>query len=405
VKPRAAVTFDEKPTCPDGEIVAYRIGENSLIDFEKEAIGLDFEVMHSIVITKFGILAIDRKHYVHTGLRISIFDTVHKREVISTTFHEQTSDEKDGFWFKIIDDLVLPKEFKGTLLVDGNGLEFMVAKSNESCLINDGGGLIKFKKITRLAVLTGLFPSDTEDSISFCSILAGTFVYRPNVLDNHIPGYSALQVHKRLDRIDTLRKQLRRQMDLISREMEENRDILLLNLTDVYRNVPVKLLYFFKWVDDQFDFDLLVKTDDDCYLNIPSILKLLGASKLNRNEIWWYGNFRFNWPLDKFGKWAELEYSGSVYPAFACGSGYILSKEVVKWIALNSEYLHCYQGEDVSMGIWLAALNPHLERDKRWTCFKICHKDMLSLPNNSPEELVSLFNNETQCRNPCGCTR
>ena len=54
-------------------------------------------------------------------------------------------------------------------------------------------------------------------------------------------------------------------------------------------------------------------------------------------------SFRFDWPLDKFGKWAELEYSGSVYPAFACGSGYILSKEVVKWIALNSKYLHCYQ--------------------------------------------------------------
>ena len=32
-------TFDT-----DGEIAAYRIGENSLIDFQKEAVGLDFEV-------------------------------------------------------------------------------------------------------------------------------------------------------------------------------------------------------------------------------------------------------------------------------------------------------------------------------------------------------------------------
>ena len=66
-------------------------------------------------------------------------------------------------------------------------------------------------------------------------------------LENHSPGYSALQVHKRLDRIDALRKQLRQQMELISREMEGNGDILLLNLTDVYRNVPFKLLLFHEW--------------------------------------------------------------------------------------------------------------------------------------------------------------
>ena len=38
----------------------------------------------------------------------------------------------------------------------------------------------------------------------------------------------------------------------------------------------VKILFRFR-VDDQFDFDLLVKTDDDCYLNIPSILKVINT--------------------------------------------------------------------------------------------------------------------------------
>lgn len=33
------------------------------------------------------------------------------------------------------------------MVVDGNGKEFLAAQSNRSCLINDGNGLIRFKKV------------------------------------------------------------------------------------------------------------------------------------------------------------------------------------------------------------------------------------------------------------------
>ena len=54
-------------------------------------------------------------------------------------------------------------------------------------------------------------------------------------------------------------------------------------------------------------------------------------------------SFRLNWPLDNFGKWAENEFTSSIYPAFACGSGNLLSRKLVDWIAMNSEHLHFYQ--------------------------------------------------------------
>ena len=31
--------------------------------------------------------------------------------------------------------------------MDGSGQDFLVAKSNGSCLVNDGNGLIRFKKV------------------------------------------------------------------------------------------------------------------------------------------------------------------------------------------------------------------------------------------------------------------
>lgn len=72
----------------------------------------------------------------------------------------------------------------------------------------------------------------------------------------------------------------------------------------------------------------------------------------------WYGNFRAYWGVDRFGKWAEYDYTSPAYPAFACGSGNVVSKDLSSWIAENVEHLKSYQGEDVSMGIWLAAVHP-----------------------------------------------
>lgn len=93
--------------------------------------------------------------------------------------------------------------------------------------------------------------------------------------------------------------------------------------------------------------------------------------------------------MDRIGKWQELEYASPAYPAFACGSGYVVSRDLVQWLASNAHALKayqversllghgwgtggaapgahalsqvpivCLQGEDVSMGIWMAAVGP-----------------------------------------------
>lgn len=54
-------------------------------------------------------------------------------------------------------------------------------------------------------------------------------------------------------------------------------------------------------------------------------------------------SFRLNWAVDRTGKWQELEYPSPAYPAFACGSGYVISKDIVQWLASNSERLKTYQ--------------------------------------------------------------
>lgn len=54
-------------------------------------------------------------------------------------------------------------------------------------------------------------------------------------------------------------------------------------------------------------------------------------------------SFRLNWAVDRTGKWQELEYPSPAYPAFACGSGYVVSRDIVLWLASNAGRLKTYQ--------------------------------------------------------------
>lgn len=53
--------------------------------------------------------------------------------------------------------------------------------------------------------------------------------------------------------------------------------------------------------------------------------------------------FRYNWLVERYGKWQELTYQSVVYPPFACGVAHVLSSDIVQWLAKNSKDLYRYQ--------------------------------------------------------------
>lgn len=58
--------------------------------------------------------------------------------------------------------------------------------------------------------------------------------------------------------------------------------------------------------------------------------------------------------VDREGKWAELTYKPDYYPKFPIGSaGHVLSRKAMQYIVNNLDTLVNYQGEDVSIGIWM----------------------------------------------------
>uniref|UniRef100_A0A3P8UAK9 Hexosyltransferase n=1 Tax=Amphiprion percula TaxID=161767 RepID=A0A3P8UAK9_AMPPE len=282
-----------------------------------------------------------------------------------------------------------PGGFEGTLVWESLDSAALTTVNSSSVKLNDGGGVLKFSSIAE-----GILPH--RSALGFPG-LAGGFTF--TIYDGD--GLSGL-LRGRPARMEHHASRLRQEDATLQEESLRHGDIVFVDVVDTYRNVPSKLLQFYKWSVGNADFNLLLKTDDDCYIDVDSVLMKIDHKGLKRSNFWW-GNFRQSWAVDRIGKWQELEYASPAYPAFACGSGYVVSRDLVQWLASNAEKLKAYQGEDVSMGIWMAAVGPQKYQDPSWLCEKECYLDMLSSPQHTAKELHILWDRKRVCGDPCGC--
>ena len=142
---------------------------------------------------------------------------------------------------------------------------------------------------------------------------------------------------------------------LIKTESDTYGDLILLeNFQESYRNLTQKLVETIKWLDENLQTDYVMKVDEDSFVRVDEVVKAL-ESKPKENLYWGY--FSGAAPIQKYGKWAEPNYFLCDYfLPYAVGGGYVISSDIVHYLAVNSEKLLIFNNEDVSMGTWLAPL-------------------------------------------------
>ncbi|TGZ52716.1 beta-1,3-galactosyltransferase 6 [Temnothorax longispinosus] len=149
------------------------------------------------------------------------------------------------------------------------------------------------------------------------------------------------------------------QRNTLQSEKEKFDDLLLLpRLQDSYGTLTKKVLHALKAVHEHYDFDYLLKCDDDSYALVHKILKELDRwqSKGTRRELYW-GFFNGRAQVKRSGPWKEADWIlCDYYLPYALGGGYVLSYNLVKFIASNTDILKLHNSEDVSVGLWLAPL-------------------------------------------------
>ncbi|XP_036402965.1 UDP-GalNAc:beta-1,3-N-acetylgalactosaminyltransferase 2 [Megalops cyprinoides] len=361
-----------------------------LVPSEVSVVSLDFKVLHPVVITRLGVFPDGPNLEFRGNVTVKLFQVDQEEAVVTARFSPISAGANvNGVWYKPVEQFILPRGFEGTLVWESLDSTDLMTANVSRVQLNNGGGVLKLSSVEE-----GTLPH--RSALGFPGLAGGfTFsIYDVEALLEMLRGRQA--------RLDDHASRLRQEDEVLEQESRRHGDMVFVDVVDTYRNVPSKLLQFYKWSIGNADFSLLLKTDDDCYIDVDAVLMKIDHKGLRRSNFWW-GNFRQSWAVDRVGKWQELEYASPAYPAFACGSGYVVSRDLVEWLASNAEKLKAYQGEDVSMGIWMAAVGPRKYQDSGWLCEKECFVDMLSSPQHSAEELRSLWDRRRVCGDPCGC--
>ncbi|XP_058692301.1 UDP-GalNAc:beta-1,3-N-acetylgalactosaminyltransferase 2 isoform X3 [Poecile atricapillus] len=331
------------------EIEAFSLPEDipSVLS-EDRIVSVNFRVLYPIVITSLGVFYEADGVGFQRNITVKLYQAEHEEAIFSARFSPPSCGvQVNRLWYKPVEQFILPESFEGTIVWESQDLQGLVSRNLHRVMVNDGGGV--FRVIT---AGEGSLPHELTEGVEG---IAGGFIYTIQEGDALLKS-----LHTRPERFTSHIKNLEKEDTLLKEESSTYDDIVFVDVIDTYRNVPSKLLNFYR-----------------C--------------------------FRLNWAVDRTGKWQELEYPSPAYPAFACGSGYVISKDIVQWLASNSERLKTYQGEDVSMGIWMAAVGPKRYQDDLWLCEKTCESGMLSSPQYSPQELGELWRLKELCGDPCRC--
>ena len=355
----------------------------------KAVFSVYFKVLHDIILQRVGLAQLDDLLLDFKNLDVAMYDSVSEEEVSRVTFNaEQRGRDHHGYNYRPLPGLKLPKGYEFILELD---IDY------------------SFRKTFPL-----YFENTTQEG--HFNILRSEFLHNDGtrIIDtSDRPWFPLVSVMFTVADVDTLTQhidtrgqrgaQWKGEMEKTSQrlhfEQEEHGDILMVDLQDIYRNLPNKLLQCHNWLEKHFKANHVMKTDDDCWVNVKGISQRI--NKHHQNSMWWWGHFRRSWPVERHGKWRESLYPSPVYPTFACGSANIVSRDIHIWLSNHLNRLRHFQGEDVSMGIWLAGLEVHLEDDIAWSCDETCQQDSLVIAQLTPKEIWTYWNNTNMCDKPC----
>uniref|UniRef100_F6WKT9 Hexosyltransferase n=1 Tax=Ciona intestinalis TaxID=7719 RepID=F6WKT9_CIOIN len=349
-------------------------------------VAIDFVVKHTVVLTGLSLFKETVKWCDKQSIRVELRDLAKNEVVTFSEFQKSDFDSNSCFVTQDVENYILPKGFYGTIVVYCP--DSMQKQAGDIHLIIN---VIKY----------GYNDEDASDMLGFPVELYDHII--PALFQFYLQDGNSIKALKaeKKKQFDVW-KEKNRKIDIkLKKEVSLHKDVLLVPNTDVYRNLPLKLLAFFKWTAENIHCEFIGKIDDDSFVDINNILQVIKRSGVKENS--WFGSFRADIPVARWGKWAELSYTANIYPAFAYGGGYVITSDIALWLERNAKMLHSYQGEDVSMGIWLAALKPKLLPDKMWFVNADCNQYMLVSSQLNSTAITWMWGNKEKCGNPCQC--
>ncbi|KAF8401247.1 hypothetical protein HHK36_012179 [Tetracentron sinense] len=140
------------------------------------------------------------------------------------------------------------------------------------------------------------------------------------------------------------------------REAQTYGDIQLMPFVDYYSLITLKTIAICILGIKILPAKYIMKTDDDAFVRIDEVLSSL-KGKSSNGLLYGLISFESAPHRNKDSKWyiSTEEWPHAAYPPWAHGPGYIISRDIAKFIVQGHQgrYLKLFKLEDVAMGIWI----------------------------------------------------
>ncbi|KAL5541458.1 hypothetical protein UlMin_009168 [Ulmus minor] len=140
------------------------------------------------------------------------------------------------------------------------------------------------------------------------------------------------------------------------REAQTYGDIQLMPFVDYYSLISLKTIAICIMGTKILPAKFIMKTDDDAFVRIDEVLSNL-KGKTSNALLYGLISFESSPHREKDSKWyiSEEEWPHAQYPPWAHGPGYVISRDIAKFIVRGHQErdLKLFKLEDVAMGIWI----------------------------------------------------
>lgn len=113
-------------------------------------------------------------------------------------------------------------------------------------------------------------------------------------------------------------------------ESKECGDILIGDFSDSYKNLVFKSLWLIEWAANRYDFDSIIKCDDDTIINLSKYHELMKQQDLSKP---FYGGVRFGaMQVFRNGRYevSKTAWEPDKFPPYCSGGGYTLNKLAIQ---------------------------------------------------------------------------
>lgn len=175
--------------------------------------------------------------------------------------------------------------------------------------------------------------------------------------------------------LEVRRKEILRVDEALVQENDQFHDIVTVDMIDAYRDLALKLKLAYRWAVMNTNAKWFVKTDDDAYLR-PTAMQQWLEEHLGQAQpyVMLGAKFSRGGSVNRSGKWKEPTYPKNKFPPFPSGATHVIDRNLAKYVVNNIGTLVNYQGEDVSMGIWMdeAPFEPQLVETANFNTHHVC---------------------------------